>query len=188
MCAGWSEALLVAHTTLLEIPCHGLICECEQQRLCRDSSNVQSCLSIRCSPKQWYQNHMCYLIYWIIFYTILNFAAYNGYIDRHHHLHVCSYIQNCKTRVYAIYIIIIWASTRENLSSGRCKQQRRRPACASAEETCLSIAFKLSETPKTGFVTSGSYNKSTDETRNFFLMSYAVLWSVSVTIPDAQVK
>ena len=27
---------------------------------------------------------------------------------------------------------VIWASTRENLSSGVCKQQRRRPACASA--------------------------------------------------------
>ena len=27
----------------------------------------------------------------------------------------------------------IWASTRENLSSGGCKQQRRRPACAYAQ-------------------------------------------------------
>ena len=28
---------------------------------------------------------------------------------------------------------IIWASTRENLSSGVCEQHRRRPACASAQ-------------------------------------------------------
>ena len=28
---------------------------------------------------------------------------------------------------------IIWASTRENLSSGVCEQQSRRPACASAQ-------------------------------------------------------
>ena len=72
-----------------------------------------------------------------------------------------------------------WASTQENLSSGVCEQQRRRPALSApfvdrllesiisrlatskvslfqlvsvAEETSLSLA--LSETPKTGFVTS----------------------------------
>ena len=31
------------------------------------------------------------------------------------------------------YPVIIWASTRENLSSGVCGQHRRRPACASAQ-------------------------------------------------------
>ena len=36
----------------------------------------------------------------------------------------------------------IWASTRENLSSGVCKQYRRRPACASAQSDqrlCCSV-------------------------------------------------
>ena len=37
--------------------------------------------------------------------------------------------------VVYIYIFsnIMWASTRENLSSGFCEQQRRRPACQSAQ-------------------------------------------------------
>ena len=30
-------------------------------------------------------------------------------------------------------LVLIWASTLENLSSGVCEQQRRRPACASAQ-------------------------------------------------------
>ena len=29
--------------------------------------------------------------------------------------------------------VLIWASARENLSSGVCEQHRRRPACASAQ-------------------------------------------------------
>ena len=39
--------------------------------------------------------------------------------------------------------IHIWASSRENLSSGVCEQQRRRPACASAQSDqclCYSLA------------------------------------------------
>ena len=81
-------------------------------------------------------------------------------------------------------IIIKWASTRENLSSGVCEQQRCRPACASAQsdqrlcfrllESIISklatsgfsifyvvsvaeqagLSLALSETPKTGFDTS----------------------------------
>ena len=38
-----------------------------------------------------------------------------------------------------------WAPTRENLSSGVCKQQRRRPACASAQtdqRLCYSLCGK----------------------------------------------
>ena len=40
---------------------------------------------------------------------------------------------------------IIWASTRENLFSGVCKQHRRRPACASAQtdqRLCYSLIEK----------------------------------------------
>ena len=40
---------------------------------------------------------------------------------------------------------LIWASTRENLSSGVCEQQRRRPACASAQSDqrlCCSVFGK----------------------------------------------
>ena len=78
--------------------------------------------------------------------------------------------------------IIIWALTRENLSSGVCEQQRHRPACASAQSdqrlcfrflesimsklaTCsfstillvyvaeqAGLNLALSETPKTGFI------------------------------------
>ena len=39
----------------------------------------------------------------------------------------------------------IWASVRENLSSGVCEQQRRRPACASAQtdqRLCYSLFAK----------------------------------------------
>ena len=39
----------------------------------------------------------------------------------------------------------IWASTRENLSSGVCEQHRRRPACASAQSDqrlCYSLFGK----------------------------------------------
>ena len=35
--------------------------------------------------------------------------------------------------LYCCLITIIWAATRENLSSGFCEQQRPRPACASAQ-------------------------------------------------------
>ena len=38
--------------------------------------------------------------------------------------------------------IIIWASTRENLSSGVCEQHRRRPACAS-EQTDQRLCYSL---------------------------------------------
>ena len=40
---------------------------------------------------------------------------------------------------------IIWASMRENLSAGVCKQHRRRPACASAQSDqrlCCSLFEK----------------------------------------------
>ena len=40
---------------------------------------------------------------------------------------------------------ISWASMRENLSSGVCQQQRRRPACASAQtdqRLCYSLFRK----------------------------------------------
>ena len=39
----------------------------------------------------------------------------------------------------------IWASTRENLSSGVCKQHRRRPACTSVQSDqrlCYSLFGK----------------------------------------------
>ena len=40
------------------------------------------------------------------------------------------------------YNKIIWASTRENLSSGVCQQQRRRQACGSAQsEQCLCYSL-----------------------------------------------
>ena len=36
VCAGWSEALLVAHTTLLEISCHGsiILFDCDSKIYC----------------------------------------------------------------------------------------------------------------------------------------------------------
>ena len=45
----------------------------------------------------------------------------------------------------AVQSHIIWASMRENLSSGVCEQQRRRPACASAQSDqrlCYSLFEK----------------------------------------------
>ena len=40
------------------------------------------------------------------------------------------------------FIAYIWASRRENLSSGVCEQQRRRPACASAKtDQCLCYSL-----------------------------------------------
>ena len=44
-----------------------------------------------------------------------------------------------------ILTVTIWASARENLSSGVCKQHRRRPACASAQSDqrlCYSLSGK----------------------------------------------
>ena len=38
-----------------------------------------------------------------------------------------------KDKVTVSQVSIVWASSRENLSSGVCEQQRRRPACASAQ-------------------------------------------------------
>ena len=41
--------------------------------------------------------------------------------------------------------VIVWASTRENLSSGFCEQHRRRPACASTQSDqrlCYSLFWK----------------------------------------------
>ena len=55
-----------------------------------------------------------------------------------------------KTRVHGKekpYKHIIWALTRENLSSGVCEQHRRRPACASAQSyqcLCYSFFWKVS--------------------------------------------
>ena len=40
----------------------------------------------------------------------------------------------------------IWASTRENLSLGVCEQQRRRPACASAQTDQLLCYLFLGST------------------------------------------
>ena len=46
------------------------------------------------------------------------------------------------TIAWIINKAIIWASTRETLSSGVCKQHRRRTACASAQsDQCLFIRF-----------------------------------------------
>ena len=48
---------------------------------------------------------------------------------------------HCIIHVY----IYIWALMRENLSSGVCEQQRRRPACASAQSVqglCYSLIGK----------------------------------------------
>ena len=42
-------------------------------------------------------------------------------------------ILTCFFRRTGMICSIIWASTRENLSSGVCEQDRRRPACASAQ-------------------------------------------------------
>ena len=40
------------------------------------------------------------------------------------------------------YTKYIWASTRENLSSGVCEQHRRRPACASTQsDQCLCYSL-----------------------------------------------
>ena len=39
-------------------------------------------------------------------------------------------------------IFIIWVSSRENLSSGVCEQQRRRKACASAQSD-LRLCYSL---------------------------------------------
>ena len=42
-------------------------------------------------------------------------------------------------------VLFIWASTRENLCSGVCEQQRRRPACTSAQSDqrpCYSLLRK----------------------------------------------
>ena len=39
--------------------------------------------------------------------------------------------QDCRKNMR--YCAYIWASTRENLSSGVCEQQKRRPACASGQ-------------------------------------------------------
>ena len=44
-----------------------------------------------------------------------------------------------------LFVGDIWASTRENLSSGVCEQQRHRPACASAQSDqrlCYSLIGK----------------------------------------------
>ena len=48
-------------------------------------------------------------------------------------------------KLYVIFVSKIWASTRENLSSGVCEQHRRRPACASAQSDqrlCYSLFEK----------------------------------------------
>ena len=58
-------------------------------------------------------------------------------------------IQQLKKQPIAVCICIstsyIWALTRENLSSEVCEQQRRRPACASAQtdqRLCYSLIRK----------------------------------------------
>ena len=57
--------------------------------------------------------------------------------------------------------IIIWASSRQNLSSGVCEQQRRRSACASAQ-TDQRLCYSL----------TGKYHISTCFKQNFnFLAS-----------------
>ena len=53
-----------------------------------------------------------------------------GFFMMHSHLLVLSWI--------------IWASLRENLSSGVCEQHRRRPACASAQ-TAQRLCYSLLE-------------------------------------------
>ena len=56
-----------------------------------------------------------------------------------------SLILTLLVRIITISASHIWASTRENQSSGVCKQQRRRPACASAQSDhrlCFSLYEK----------------------------------------------
>ena len=56
------------------------------------------------------------------------------------HLSKCQMVGNLITR-----LIIIWDSSRENLSSGGCEQHGRRPACASAQSNqrlCYSLFGK----------------------------------------------
>ena len=43
---------------------------------------------------------------------------------------------------HLLQLLLKWASSRQNLSSEVCKQQRRRPACASAQtDQCLCYLF-----------------------------------------------
>ena len=113
ICVGWSEPLLVAHTTLLVISCHG-------------SNNISKYVH-RLSIMDF--NTKC---------CITPISASTPLDNEIKILHSMS--------IYLVSISHIWASTRENQSSVVWEQQRRRPACASAQSDqrlCYSLFGKF---------------------------------------------
>ena len=70
--------------------------------------------------------------------------------------------------------LIIWALVRENLSSGVCEQQRRRPACAYAESDQRFVVH-LTE--------SIMSRHSTSEISMFYFVSVAKQANLDITLP-----
>ena len=72
------------------------------------------------------------MYYFFVTGSMLNFKIFHFCITFHHFR-------------FILTVVVIWALTRGNLSSGVWEQQRRRPACASAQtdqRLCYSLFGK----------------------------------------------